>query len=201
MCFLRHLDDDAAIKTLMQALPYKTLITAIGLDSSEIGNPPSKFQRVFEQAKKEGFLMVAHAGEEWPAEYIWEAIDILKVSRIDHGNHCLDDEKLVQELVKRNIPLTLCPLSNLKLKVIQNITDHPLKKMMEKELVVTINSDDPAYFWWYIEENYLVMAHALDLSKEEIYQLAKNSVNASFLNKKEKNCMIKKIDTYYQENK
>ena len=201
MCFLRHLDDDAAIKTLMQALPYKTLITAIGLDSSEIGNPPSKFQRVFEQAKKEGFLMVAHAGEEWPAEYIWEAIDILKVSRIDHGNHCLDDEKLVQELVKRNIPLTLCPLSNLKLKVIQNITDHPLKKMMEKELVVTINSDDPAYFWWYIEENYLVMAHALDLSKEEIYQLAKNSVNASFLNKKEKNYMIKKIDNYYQENK
>lgn len=201
MCFLRHLDEDAAIKTLIQALPYKELITAVGLDSSERGHPPSKFQKAFEQARKEGFLTVAHAGEEGPAEYIWEAIDILKVARIDHGNHCMDDEKLVQELIYRKIPLTLCPLSNLKLKIIQNLKDHPVKKMMEKGLIVTINSDDPAYFGGYIEENYRAIVQALHMSKEDIYHLAKNSFNASFLDEEEKKHMIKKVDYYYLNNK
>ena len=145
MCFLRHLDEETAVKTLKEALNYKDWITAVGLDSSEVGNPPSKFQNVFEQARNEGFLTVAHAGEEGPAEYIWEALNLLKVSRIDHGNHCLDDEKLVKELVNRKIPLTVCPLSNLKLKVVKDLKNHPLKAMLDKGLLVTINSDDPAY--------------------------------------------------------
>lgn len=201
MSFLRHLDEDAAIKTLEQSLPYKKLITAVGLDSSEIGNPPSKFQNVFEQARKEGFLTVAHAGEEGTSQYIWEAIDILKVARVDHGNHCMDDEKLIQELVYRKIPLTLCPLSNLKLKVIQDLKNHPVKKMMEKGLIVTINSDDPAYFGGYIEENYRAVSQALDMSKEDIYQLAKNSFSASFLDEEEKKHMIEKVESYYLNNK
>lgn len=201
MCFLRHLDEDAAMKTLTQALPYKKLITAVGLDSSELGNPPSKFQNVFEQARKEGFLTVAHAGEEGPSQYIWEAIDILKVARIDHGNHCMDDEKLIQELVYRKIALTLCPLSNLKLKILQDLKDHPVKKMMEKGIIVTINSDDPAYFGGYIEENYRAIVQALQMSKEDIYQLAKNSFSASFLNEEEKKHMIEKVESYYLNNK
>lgn len=198
LCFLRHLDEEAAIKTLEAAIKHKNLITAVGLDSSEHGYPPSKFQRVFEQARKAGFLTVAHAGEEGPSEYIWEALNLLKVSRIDHGNHSLDDEKLVQELVDRKIPLTICPLSNLKLKVVKNLKRHPLKGMLKKGLTVTVNSDDPAYFGGYINENYLAISEALNLSKEEIYQLAKNSFNASFLNKETKQQMIGKVDKYYQ---
>lgn len=201
MCFLRHLDEDSAIKTLEEAVKYKDIITAVGLDSSELGNPPAKFQKVFEQAKKEWFLTVAHAGEEWPAKYIREAINLLKVSRIDHGNHSLDDESLIEKIVNDKIPLTLCPLSNLKLQVIQDLKQHPLKNMMEKWIVVTINSDDPAYFGWYLEENYKTIAEALDLSKQDIYQLAKNSFTASFLNEEEKNEMITKVEKYYEENK
>jgi adenosine deaminase len=178
MCFLRHLDEETAVKTLKEALNYKDWITAVGLDSSEVGNPPSKFQNVFEQARNEGFLTVAHAGEEGPAEYIWEALNLLKVSRIDHGNHCLDDEKLVKELVNRKIPLTVCPLSNLKLKVVKDLKNHPLKAMLDKGLLVTINSDDPAYFGGYVNENYLAVAEALSLSKEDIEKLAKNSFDA-----------------------
>ena len=193
MCFLRHLDEEAAIKTLRTALNYKELITAVGLDSSEIGHPPSKFQRVFEMAKAEGFLTVAHAGEEGPAQYVWEALNLLKVSRVDHGNHSLDDEKLVQELVSRKMPLTVCPLSNLKLKVVKNLKEHPLRKMLQKGLLVTINSDDPAYFGGYINENYLAISEALNLSKEEISTLAKNSFRASFLDEETKQ---KLIDTY-----
>lgn len=201
MCFLRHLDEDSAMKILIEALSYKDMIIAIWLDSSEVGNPPSKFQKVFEQARKEWFLTVAHAGEEWPAEYIREAINTLKVSRIDHGNHTLDDETLLQKIITDKIPLTLCPLSNLKLKVVQDLQQHPLKNMMKKWLLVTINSDDPAYFWGYLEENYKAISQALDLSKADIFQLAKNSFNASFLDEKEKKEMIEKIDKYYQENK
>ncbi len=196
MCFLRHLDEEAAMKTLAAALHYKDLITAVGLDSSEAGHPPSQFQRVFERAKNEGFLTVAHAGEEGPAEYVWQALDLLKVSRVDHGNHALDDEKLVQELVHRKMPLTVCPLSNLKLKVIKDLKKHPLKVMMDKGLLVTINSDDPAYFDGYINENYLAIAQALNLPKEAIYQLAKNSFHASFLNENTKQHMVSKIDQY-----
>ena len=199
MCFLRHLDQEAAMKTLNEALEYKSLITAVGLDSSEVGNPPAKFQQVFEKAKEEGLLTVAHAGEEGPAQYIWEALDLLKVSRIDHGNHSLDDEKLVEELVKRKMALTVCPLSNLKLQVVKDLKNHPLKKMMQKGLLVTINSDDPAYFGGYINENYSAITEALNLSKDDIYILAKNSFQASFLDDEAKKQMIDKVDKYYQE--
>jgi len=199
MCFLRHLDENSAMKTLEEALKYKDLITAVGLDSSEVGNPPSKFQDVFEKARQEGFLAVAHAGEEGPAKYVWEALDLLKVSRIDHGNHSLDDEELVQELVKRKMPLTVCPLSNLKLKVVQDLTKHPLREMLKKGLLATINSDDPAYFGGYINENYIEIAKALDLSKEEIVQLTKNSFEASFLSEEKKKQMLTKVNGYYQK--
>lgn len=196
MCFLRHLDEEAAMKTLEASLPFKEMITAVGLDSSEVGNPPSKFERVFNEAREAGFLAVAHAGEEGPAEYIREALDLLKVSRIDHGNHCLDNEKLTRELAEKKIPLTVCPLSNLKLKVVQNLKEHPLREMMEKGLLVTINSDDPAYFGGYVGDNYEAIAKALDLNKEEICQLAKNSFQASFLDDTEKTKMIEKVNEY-----
>ncbi len=199
MCFLRHLDEEAAMKTLESALDFKDVIIGVGLDSSEAGFPPAKFQRVFARAIAEGFLTVAHAGEEGPAEYVWEALDLLHVSRIDHGNNALDDERLVTELVSRKMPLTVCPLSNLKLKVVKDLRDHPLKIMLDKGLLATINSDDPAYFGGYIEENYLASAAALKLSKEDIYQLAKNSFVASFLNEAEKAQMIGKVDSYYRE--
>jgi len=186
MCILRHLDEHSAMKTLNESLEYKHLITAIGLDSAEVGNPPARFQRVFDKAIQEGFLTVAHAGEEGPAEYIWEALNLLKVSRVDHGNHSLDDDKLVMELAARRIPLTVCPLSNLKLKVVREMKDHPLKRMIEKGLLVTINSDDPAYFGGYLNENYLAVAKALDLSEEEILRLVQNSFKSSFTEEKRK---------------
>lgn len=200
MCFLRHLDEDAAMRTLESAIEYKHLITAVGLDSSEKGNPPSKFQRVFERARNEGFLTVVHAGEEGPAEYVRQAIDLLKVSRIDHGNHSMDDEKLVRELADKQIPLTVCPLSNYKLKVVPDLKEHPLRNMLGKGLLVTINSDDPAYFGGYVNENYQAITQALDLTREEIYRLARNSFTASFLDKNEKEEMIKKVDGFYKEN-
>ncbi|WP_299257037.1 adenosine deaminase [uncultured Aquimarina sp.] len=201
MSFLRHLDEASAFKTLEQSLPYRDWISAVGLDSSEVGNPPSKFQRVFEKSIEEGFLTVAHAGEEGPAEYIWEALDLLKITRIDHGNRCLDDEKLVNKLADKQIPLTLCPLSNLELKVVPDLKDHPIAKMMDKNLLVTVNSDDPAYFGGYMNENYLGIAQALNLSKEQITTLVKNSFKASWLSDQEKEKSIQKINQYYQENK
>lgn len=200
MCFLRHLDEAAAMNTLEAALKYRDLIAAVGLDSSEKGNPPSKFQKVYDKARKEGFLTVAHAGEEGPAEYVREALDLLGVSRVDHGNHSLDDDKLVDELVSRKMPLTVCPLSNLKLKVVNDLSRHPLKKMMEKGLLVTVNSDDPAYFGGYVEENYLAISKALNLSKEDITQLARNSFIGSFLDKEAKDRMIEKVDLYFKNN-
>jgi adenosine deaminase len=196
MCFLRHLNEESAMKTLEEGIRHKDLIQAVGLDSSEVGNPPSKFQKVFNKAKQAGFLCVAHAGEEGPAEYIWEAIDLLKVSRIDHGNHSLDDENLVTELVKRKIPLTVCPLSNLKLKVVKDLKEHPLKTMMEKGLIVTINSDDPAYFGGYINENYIEITKALNLSKKDIMTLAKNSFEGSFLSEKEKEEKLEELKKF-----
>lgn len=201
MCFLRHLDENLAMKILEEALKYRKLIHAVGLDSSEVGNPPSKFKKVFERARKAGFLTVAHAGEEGPAEYVWEALNLLKVSRIDHGNHSLDDEKLVKVLVKRKIPMTVCPLSNLKLKVVKDLKKHPLKKMINEGLLVTINSDDPAYFGGYVNENYLAIAKALNLFKKDIYILAKNSFMASFLSKDEKKKILKKLEKFYKENR
>ena len=200
MSFLRHLSEEEAFKTLEDALPYKKLITAVGLDSSEVGNPPSKFQQVFAKAEAEGFLTVAHAGEEGPAEYVWEALDLLNVSRVDHGNNSLDDEILVQELVDRKMPLTVCPLSNLKLQVVKDLTKHPLREMLQKGLLATINSDDPAYFGGYMNANYIEVAEALSLTKEEICQLAKNAFEASFLNGNQKKDVIARVEDYCKEN-
>ena len=196
MCFLRHLDEESAFKTLEEAQPFYNQIDAVGLDSSEIGHPPSNFERVFKKARAEGYLLVAHAGEEGPAEYVWEALNLIKVDRIDHGNHSLEDNRLVQKLVKRKMPLTVCPLSNLKLKVVNDLTEHPLKLMMDKGLFVTVNSDDPAYFGGYVNENYLAIQQALELTREDIIQLAKNSFEASFLNEADKKKYISQIDKF-----
>jgi len=193
MCFLRHLDEADAFRTLEMALPYKNQICAVGLDSSEKGNPPIKFKDVFFKAKSEGFLTVAHAGEEGSSEYVREAVEILIVDRIDHGNRCLDDELLVRELVKKQIPLTVCPLSNLKLKVTPDLSAHPLKKMLDLGLLVTVNSDDPAYFGGYLEENYVKIAEALNLSFDDIKKLAENSITASFLNDDEKRKLLAEV--------
>jgi len=201
MCFLRDLDEDSAIKTLHEALPHKDKIIGVGLDSAEIGNPPSKFKNVFNIARSEGFLTVAHAGEEGPANYVWEALEHLNVSRIDHGNNSMDDNNLIDQLVKSQMPLTVCPLSNLKLKVVDDLKKHPLKKMIQKNLLVTINSDDPAYFGGYVNENYSAIALALDLSKEEVCNLAKNSFHASFLDNDQKEKMIDKINKYVENHR
>lgn len=200
LSFLRHLSEENALQTLEEAIKYKDMLIGVGLDSSELGHPPSKFKRVFDRALKEGFKTVAHAGEEGPSEYVWEALQLLKVSRIDHGNNSLDDEKLVQQLAKSQIPLTVCPLSNLKLNVVKDMKNHPLKKMLEKGLLVTVNSDDPAYFGGYINENFLALSSALNLSKKDIYLLAKNSFKASFLDDKRKQKMIDKVEKFYLEN-
>ena len=201
MCFLRHLDEVSAFETLDSALKHKDKIIGVGLDSGELGNPPSKFQNVFKKAAQEGFELVAHAGEEGPAEYVWEALDLLNVSRIDHGNRSMDDEKLVARLAKEQMPLTLCPLSNLKLCVIDDLKDYPLKEMIAKGLMCTLNSDDPAYFGGYLSQNYVDVANAINLSKEEIYELAKNSFKASYLSEAEKQVYLNKVESFYQENK
>lgn len=193
MCFLRDLSQDSAMQTLHQALPFKDLIAGVGLDSAEINNPPSKFQQVYEEAIKHGFLPVAHAGEEGPPEYIWQALDLLKVRRIDHGVRCVKDQKLVQRLVLEQTPLTVCPLSNIKLCVFKNMKEHPIKQMLEMGLCVNINSDDPAYFGGYVNENFIAVHQALDLSKDQIRQLAINSFRASFLSTEMKNQFIEEI--------
>ncbi len=200
MCFLRHLDEESAFKTLESALKHKDKIIGVGLDSGELGNPPSKFKNVFAKALEEGFLTVAHAGEEGPAEYVWEALDLLKVTRIDHGNRSLDDNLLVDRLAKDQMPLTLCPLSNLKLCVIDDLKDYPLKEMISKGLMCTLNSDDPAYFGGYLSENYWQTARAINLNKKDIYQLAKNSFEASYLPDDEKEKFIKQVDAFYLAN-
>ena len=180
LCFLRHLSEEEAMATLDEARPFLEWITAVGLDSSERGHPPRKFERVFAKARAEGLLAVAHAGEEGPPEYIREALDLLEVRRIDHGVRCMEDPELVGRLVDEQIPLTVCPLSNVKLRVCETLRDHPLKRMLEAGLTVTINSDDPAYFGGYVEENYVETAEALHLSRSEIETLARNSLDACF---------------------
>ena len=200
MCFLRHLDEVAAFDTLEQALPYKEWIAGGGLDSSEMGHPPSKFENVFSKALDEGFITVAHAGEEGPAAYVWEAINLLKISRIDHGNRSLEDDQLIKHIVEKQIPLTMCPLSNLELKVVDDLKDHPMLQLMEAGLMVTINSDDPAYFGGYMNENYIQIAAALNLSKKQITDLAKNSFKASFLSDVEKEKLMNQVEDYYQNN-
>jgi len=194
LCFLRHLSADEAMQTLKSALPFSSKFIAVGLDSSEVGNPPSKFQAVFDLARSEGLLAVAHAGEEGPPSYIWEALDLLHARRIDHGVRCLNDGRLVDRLVVEQIPLTVCPLSNVKLRVFPDLRQHNLRRMLERGLRVTVNSDDPAYFGGYIKENYRQVAEALALSDDQVYTLARNSFLASFLRDSEKQRYLSEID-------
>lgn len=196
MSFLRHLDEESAFRTLEDGLRHQDKITAIGLDSSELGNPPSKFERVYTKSKKAGFKLVAHAGEEGPAAYVWEALNLLRVDRLDHGNRCLEDEELVKELAARKMGLTVCPLSNLKLCVVDDLQQHPLRTMLEKGLKPSINTDDPAYFGGYMNANYLATAEALNLSKEELAAFAKIGFETSFLSKSEKAECIKLVENY-----
>jgi len=193
MCFLRHLDEKSAFEILDQALVHKNKIVAVGLDSSELDNPPRKFERVFKKAIEKGFLTVAHAGEEGPPEYIWEALNLLKVKRIDHGVQCLQNKKLVQKLVDDQIPLTICPLSNIKLCVFKKLKDHNLKKLLHNGLMVMVNSDDPAYFGGYINKNLIECQKALNLSKEDVKKLIINSFKSSFLKEDKKKEWIEKI--------
>jgi len=193
MCFLRHLDERSAFKMLDHALEHKDKIIGVGLDSSEIGHPPKKFERVFMKAIDQGFLTVAHAGEEGPPEYIWEALDFLKVRRIDHGVQCLNDKKLVQKLRNDQIPLTVCPLSNVKLCVFDKLNQHNLKMMLKEKLMVMVNSDDPAYFGGYVNKNLIESQIALNLSMDEVKTLIINSFKSSFLKEEEKKEWIKKI--------
>ena len=181
MCFLRHLDEEAAFATLRQAEPWLDRITGVGLDSSEVGHPPSKFARVFAAAKAKGLKLVAHAGEEGPPDYVWEALDVLNIDRIDHGNRALEDDRLVQRIVADGQTLTVCPLSNLKLCVIHDIADSPVKRMLDLGIRATVNSDDPAYFGGYVNANFKAIAEALDLSRAQLVQLAENSFTGSFL--------------------
>ena len=181
MCFLRHLDEAAAFETLEAAMAHRGRIVAVGLDSSERGHPPGKFREVFRAAREAGFLAVAHAGEEGPPEYVRESLDVLGVVRIDHGNAALEDPELVADLVRRRVPLTVCPLSNLALRVVGDMREHPLRRMLELGLCATVNSDDPAYFGGYINENYVAAAQALDLTRGDLVRLARNSFEASFL--------------------
>lgn len=195
-CFLRHLSAEAAMATLEQILPFKEWVVGVGLDSSELGNPPEKFKAVFDKVRQEGLLTVAHAGEEGPPEYIWQALQLLKVSRIDHGVRCLEDSQLVEHLAKHQIPLTVCPLSNVKLCVFDTMANHNLKQLLDAGLCVTINSDDPAYFGGYVAENFQEIQAALKLSQEEIHQLARNSFQASFLTAEEKQVLINELDAF-----
>jgi adenosine deaminase len=181
LCFLRDLSAEDAMATLEAAVPYRSKIVAVGLDSAEAGNPPSKFASVFDRARAEGFLAVAHAGEEGPPEYVWEALDVLRVARIDHGVRSMEDPELVERLRRQRIPLTVCPLSNVKLRVVSDLAHHPLKRMIDAGLLVTVNSDDPAYFAGYVGDNFSAIAQALDLSHDQLIELARNSFEASFL--------------------
>lgn len=195
-CFLRHLDATAAEATLDEVLAHRDRIIGIGLDSTECGNPPGKFAAVFARARAAGLQAVAHAGEEGPAAYVGETLDKLKVARIDHGNRALDDEALVRRLVAARVPLTVCPLSNLKLGLIADMADHPLKTMLNKGLLVTVNSDDPAYFGGYVNANYRAVRAALGLSDDMLATLARNSFTASFLDEADKAAAIAAVDAH-----
>jgi adenosine deaminase len=195
MCFLRHLDEADAERTLDQALPYKDRIIGIGLDSSEVGHPPSKFRNVFRRARQEGLLLVAHAGEEGPPLYIWEALDVLGVDRIDHGNRALEDAVLVARLARDRMALTVCPLSNLRLCVVDDLRRHPLRRMLDSGLVVTLNSDDPAYFGGYMNENFRAIQSALDLSESDLRAIARNGFAASFMPDAEKSAALAAFDS------
>ena len=200
MCFLRHLSPESAMQTLEQARPFKDWIIAVGLDSSEKGRPPSLFKDVFDKAHDQGYLSVAHAGEEGPAEYVWEALELLHSRRIDHGVRSMDDPELIKYLVEKQIPLTVCPLSNVKLRVFDTMADHNIKKMLDLGVCVTINSDDPAYFGGYMNENFEAAQEGLGMSREDLYKICRNTVNASFLDDIGKQALENELDAYYQAN-
>jgi adenosine deaminase len=200
MCFLRHLDEADAEQTLDSALAFKDKIVGIGLDSSETGNPPSKFKHVFRRAHEAGFFLTAHAGEEGPPSYVWEALDVLGVGRIDHGNRSLQDQTLVGRLARERMALTVCPLSNLRLRVVPDLKLHPLRQMMEKGLVVTVNSDDPAYFGGYVNDNYRAVSDALSLGRDEIVAIVRNGFQASLMTKSEKDAALAEVDRVLANN-
>jgi adenosine deaminase len=195
MCFLRHLDEDEAFPVLEAAMAHRDRIIGVGLDSSELGHPPQKFQRVFAKARDAGFKLVAHAGEEGPPEYVRDTLDLLHVDRVDHGNAAMADPDLVARLARENMPLTVCPLSNYRLQGVTDMSQHPLRAMLDAGLVATVNSDDPAYFGGYVLDNYLSVRDALDLSRDEIVTLARNSIVASFLDKEAKENWLTAIDS------
>jgi adenosine deaminase len=196
LCFLRHLSAKEAMCALEEALPYKNALTAVGLDSSESGHPPEKFVEVFARARREGLAAVAHAGEEGPPSYIQGALDLLKVRRIDHGVRCEEDPALLERLVRERIPLTVCPLSNIKLRVFDRIENHNLKRLLDCGVCVTVNSDDPAYFGGYVLENYLAVQRGLGLAQGDLTTLARNSIEASFLTHADKQRWFAAIDDY-----
>ena len=194
MCFLRHLSQEEALETLEQSLPFKKYIIGVGLDSSELGHPPSKFETVFKKAHEEGFLCVAHAGEEADVSYIEEALELLNIERIDHGVQAIHSKELMQQLKDEQIPLTVCPNSNIELKVFDSYEEHNIKKMLDFGLNVTVNSDDPAYFKGYLNQNFMNITQALNLSQADIVQLLKNAFNASFIPRVLKQKYIKQLD-------
>jgi adenosine deaminase len=198
MCFLRHLSEEEAIATLEEALPFRDKFIGVGLDSSEVGHPPEKFARVFERARNLGLHLVAHAGEEGPPSYIESALDVLNVERIDHGVRCLDDPELAQRLVREQMALTVCPLSNIKLRVFDVMGSHNLRRLLDAGLVATVNSDDPAYFGGYVNANYLAAFEALPLGVEHARQLAKNSFAAAFLEPEQKRTYLSEVDQFFQ---
>lgn len=199
MCFLRHLSEQEAMDTLEEAMMYRHYIIGVGLDSSEKGHPPEKFQRVFEKARAAGFVTVAHAGEEGPAQYIWDAMNLLGVKRVDHGVRCVEDPVLVEHLATHKMPLTVCPLSNTKLKVFNTMAEHNILQLLDKGVMVTVNSDDPAYFGGYLVENYMSLYRHLAMTEQQAVQLAINSFNASFLSNSSKRQFIERIKRYSQK--
>jgi adenine deaminase len=196
LCFLRHLSAEAAMRVLVEALPFREWILAVGLDSSEVGHPPAKFKDVYDRARESGLRAVAHAGEEGPPAYVWEALDVLKAQRIDHGVRSVEDDRLVGRLVEEQIPLTVCPLSNVKLRVFPNLRAHNLKQMLDRGLLVTVNSDDPAYFGGYVADNFEASAAALDLTREQLMTLARNSFVGSFLREEQRRAYLDDLDRF-----
>ena len=199
MWFLRDRDEADAERTLDSALAFKDRIVGVGLDSAESGNPPSKFKHVFKRARDAGFFLTAHAGEEGPASYVWEALDVLGVTSIDHGNRSLEDETLIGRLAREQLPLTMCPLSNLRLRVVDDLAHHPLRRMLDKGIVANVNSDDPAYFGGYVNENYLAVSKALGLGRDEIATIVRNGIKASLMTPPEKDKALADVDRVLAE--
>jgi len=200
LCFLRHLSPEAAAKTLEEAKPFRELIFGVGLDSSEKGRPPSLFRDVFARARDEGYTTVAHAGEEGPAAYVWEALELLDVKRIDHGVRSIEDPQLIKYLVEKQIPLTVCPLSNIKLHVFEDIAEHNIKQLLDLGVCVTINSDDPAYFGGYMTENFLATQSGLNLSKTDLYKISLNGIQAAFLDEQREAALKLELEQFFEMN-